>query len=386
MLYKLIFADDEAIIRDNISSIINWREYGFDLAGVCANGHDLVETAEREQPDLVILDINMPYIDGITAAKLIKDEVPHAKLAFLTGYDHFIYAQKAVDLSVLKYILKPVTSATMGEVLSEIRLMLDEEKHAKADYKQLRDFYDQNRDLLISAFVDMLLNGLLTDSEASAKVSTLKLDILGEGPYLSAIILNDCDGETDEPALNLLNCGIYNIVKEELERNRLGLATMNGDRTALVLCRPQDCDLPLAVVSSECLERIRHRIQNTLKITVTIGAGKEHTGYGGISNSYSEAVSALTYRHMLGGNQIIYISDIEPNRHPVRTFDRLQETSLIDAIKSGDNAQISEITEHLLLSGGTGDIHELRVYALSMMVSVALEAERLGFSAAPFLS
>ena len=385
-MYKLIFADDEAIIRENISSMVNWREYGFELAGICANGHDLVETAEREQPDLVILDINMPYIDGITAAKLIKDEVPHAKLAFLTGYDDFGYAQKAVDLNVLKYILKPVTSEMMSETLSEIRLLLDKERHAMADYKQLKDFYDLNRGLLISAFIDTLLEGMLTDGEASAKISALRLDALGEGPYLSAIILNNGAGVTDELALNLLNCGIYNIVKEELEQNQLGLATMNGDKTALILCRPQGCYDSLASAASGSLERIHHTIRDSLKITVTIGVGKEHSGYGGISRSYREAVSALTYRHTLGGNHIIFIDDIEPHLQPIRTFSTLQERRLVDAIKSGDNDKIYEITEQLLLSGSTRDINQLRVYALSMMLSVTLEAERQGFSADLFLS
>ena len=382
-LYKIIFADDEAIIRDNISSMINWREHGFDLVGVCANGHDLVEMAELEQPDLVILDINMPFIDGITAAKLIKEEVPTAKLAFLTGYDDFSYAQKAVELNVLKYILKPITAVAMGEILSEIRRMLDDEKRVQADYRQLREFYDQNCGLLRSAFFDMLLEGLLTENEAEARTASLELNILKGSHYLSAVILNEKTGENgaDEAATNFLNYGIYNIAEEELRRSRLGIAALKGDRTAVIFCQQPHARESLASAAEACLERIRVSVQDALKTTVTIGVGKRYEGYGGISLSYNEAVSVLAYRHTLGGNRVILIRDIEPNHQPIRFFDRLQETLLIDAIKSGDIAQINDLTERLLLSGTADDMRGLRVYAMAMMVSVALEAERWGFSA-----
>jgi len=382
-LYKIIFADDEAIIRDNVSTLINWREHGFDLVGVCANGHDLVEMAELEQPDLVILDINMPFIDGITAARLIKEEVPNVKLAFLTGYDDFSYAQQAVDLNVLKYILKPITAAAMGELLSEIRRMLDEEKHAEADYRQLREFYDQNCGLLRNSFFDMLLEGLLTESEAEARVVSLGLDSLNGGRYLSAILLNDQTGEegSDKAAANLLNYGIYNIAEEELRKSRLGIAALKGDRTAVIFCPQPGGEEPFAAAAVACLERIRVSVQNTLKTTVTIGAGKAYEGFGGISLSYNEAVSVLVYRHALGGNRVILVSDIEPNHPQIRVFDRLQETLLLDAVKSGNLAKINELTERLLLSKNADDFRGLRAYAVSIMVSLALEAERWGFSA-----
>jgi two-component system response regulator YesN len=119
---------------------------------------------------------------------------------------------------------------------------------------------------------------------------------------------------------------------------------------------------------------------------VTIGVGKEYIDYNGISRSYNEAASALAYRYTLGGDRFILISDIEPNRQTIKAFDRLQETRLMDAIKSGNPAQINELTEYMFLPNETEDLHACRVYALSVMVSIALEAERLGLVSDVFLS
>jgi two-component system response regulator YesN len=389
-MYKLIYADDEAIMRDNISRMINWRDQGFDLAAICSNGHDLVEVAEREQPDVVILDINMPYIDGIAAAKRIREEVPQAKLAFLTGYDNFSYAQKAIDLNVIKYILKPITATTLAAILAEIRCLLDDERRARADDRRLQAFYDQNRILFKDAFINMLLEGTPMKNEVAVRTAATEFGIIPEGPYISAVIMNDSteEGSVYESgsAANLLNSGIYSIAAEEVERQGLGAAALKGDRTVVVICCQPGSGKPLLSIVAACLEQIRRTVQDTLKITVTIGVGNEYIGYDGISCSYNEADSALAYRRMLGKNRLIFISDVESNRQPVKSFDHYYEMLLIKAIKTGDIQQIDDLIGYLLLSDWAGDINGQCVFALSMMVSVAQEAVRLGFSADSCLS
>ncbi|NMA65173.1 MAG: response regulator, partial [Clostridiaceae bacterium] len=64
-MYKLIFADDEALVRNNISKLVQWEKCGFELIGCCCNGHELLEMVEKDPPDLIITDINMPFISGI---------------------------------------------------------------------------------------------------------------------------------------------------------------------------------------------------------------------------------------------------------------------------------------------------------------------------------
>jgi two-component system response regulator YesN len=142
-MYKLIFADDEILVRENLSRIIDWESAGFKLLCCCSNGHELLEMVESDQPDLVITDINMPFISGIEATKQIKAEYNHIKIVLLTGYDEFEYAQEAIDLKVNKYILKPVTASKLTGILGEMKAELDAEFANSADIAKLKQFYNE---------------------------------------------------------------------------------------------------------------------------------------------------------------------------------------------------------------------------------------------------
>lgn len=384
-MYKLIFADDEAIVRNNISRMINWQEYGFTLAAVCSNGHDLVEIAERIQPDLIIADINMPYIDGITAAKMIKEELPYIKIVFLTGYNSFTYAQKAIDLNVLRYILKPVTAESMKTSLAEIRGILDEEARAKADYRRLEAFYDLNREMLQNTFCNMLLDGSLFEKETVSRAKSLGLEWLIGVPCLSAVFSDDGVRLTEKngsSAVDMLNYGIYNIVKEKLGNFGLGTAIIKNDKIVALLAKDAGKDeaASLTQYALVCLEQIRLTIQESLNISLSVGVGRQYPAMDELFHSYNEAISALAYRHSLAGGQVIYIDDIEPNRHTLQIFDKARELQLIDAVKHGEKKQVEAIVDDLLLNASQGNAYSLRIYALSMLISLASEAESLGLT------
>lgn len=91
---KLLIVDDEDIIREGIVEKIAWKENGFTLTTPGKNGLDAKEIIERERPDIVLTDINMPFINGLELAAWIREEYPDIKIIFLTGYDEFQYAKR----------------------------------------------------------------------------------------------------------------------------------------------------------------------------------------------------------------------------------------------------------------------------------------------------
>ena len=150
-MYKLIFADDEALVRENLARIVDWESAGFKLVCCCSNGHELMEMVDNERPDLVITDINMPFISGIEASKQIRADNKHTKIVFLTGYDEFEYAQAAIELKVDKYILKPITVNKIMKSLSEIKSELDEEFTNSENLSRLKQFYEEHSEALQSS-------------------------------------------------------------------------------------------------------------------------------------------------------------------------------------------------------------------------------------------
>ena len=104
--YKVLLVDDEEEVRNAIEQRINWEELGFEVIGKAQNGVKAMEIAEKLQPDVVITDIKMPYMNGLELARNLKEENPGVRILILTGFDEFEYAKEAVHLEIEEYILK----------------------------------------------------------------------------------------------------------------------------------------------------------------------------------------------------------------------------------------------------------------------------------------
>lgn len=141
-MYKLILADDEVLIRNNMMQSVHWEEHGFQVIGCYSNGDEVLDALGEELPDLIITDINMPYVDGIEVAKFLHQNYPQIKVLFLTGYNEFEYAKKAMEHGVTQYILKPVTAADIYRILDEMKELLDSENKELDNRMKLEEFWN----------------------------------------------------------------------------------------------------------------------------------------------------------------------------------------------------------------------------------------------------
>ena len=119
-VYTVVVADDEQELREAVCNMIHWEEIGFRLVGSAGNGLDALQLVEQLQPDLLLTDIQMPFITGTELAKSVRELQPMISIAFLSGYDDFEYAQQAIETRVISYLLKPVSVAKLTVALREI--------------------------------------------------------------------------------------------------------------------------------------------------------------------------------------------------------------------------------------------------------------------------
>ena len=108
-MLKTFLVEDEVVIREMIKKMIPWEQYGFELAGEASDGEMALPLILKSKPDLLITDIKMPFMDGLTLCKLVKKELPGIKIVILSGYDDFNYAKQAINIGVEDYLLKPIT-------------------------------------------------------------------------------------------------------------------------------------------------------------------------------------------------------------------------------------------------------------------------------------
>ena len=157
-LYRIILVDDEEEVRQSIIRKINWTEAGFQVVGDAENGEDAMEKVEALEPDLILTDIRMPYMDGLTLAEKVRQKYPSVKIVIFSGYDDFEYAKQAIKLNVTEYILKPVNVEELTAILKRIKSNLDEEIEQKRNVSLLRENYIKSLPILREQFINELIS------------------------------------------------------------------------------------------------------------------------------------------------------------------------------------------------------------------------------------
>lgn len=119
-MLKLIIADDERIIRETISTIIDWKKYDIELVGLCRNGLEAYDMILDESPDIVLTDIRMPGMDGLELIRRIYETDLNTQFIILSGYGEFEYAKAAMKYGVRHYLLKPCSEIHILESIKDI--------------------------------------------------------------------------------------------------------------------------------------------------------------------------------------------------------------------------------------------------------------------------
>ena len=120
-MYRVVLVDDERLIIRGLSTVIPWAELGCEIAGTAHDGVSGLELIRSIRPDIVLTDIRMPNMDGLTMLAAIRSEFPGIQMSVLTAYRDFEYARKAITLGVCRYLLKP---SNLDELQEAVKLMV----------------------------------------------------------------------------------------------------------------------------------------------------------------------------------------------------------------------------------------------------------------------
>ena len=116
---RILLADDHSLVLEGIRKLIESR---YDIVGAADNGDALVREAARTRPDLVVLDVSMPILNGIDAARAIKKEQPRVKLIFISMHANAVYVRKAIEAGACGYVLKSGASEELLTAIEQARL------------------------------------------------------------------------------------------------------------------------------------------------------------------------------------------------------------------------------------------------------------------------
>ena len=314
-MLKIFLAEDEVVVRETIKRMIPWEELGFELVGEAADGEMALPLLIRQQPDLLITDIKMPFMDGLTLARLAKKEIPGLKVVILSGYDDFNYAKQAIGIGVEDYLLKPITKNALIERLSEIRSRYEHEKTQKEYYEKFQremHAYEKNssRD-----FFEALVGGSMDMMEVYKRAEKLGLDIVAEA-YNVLIFTMNCDedfsGQRDEysswetESLELLENFFAGHSSAMLFRSNIFSygVLLKGQRETI------------EENTRACVDEIRKilsRQDGRREWFLAVGQSVERLSQ--IQKSYHTASRAFSQRYLYDEN-ILYYDEMETMEHP----------------------------------------------------------------------
>ncbi|MEC0231877.1 response regulator [Paenibacillus alba] len=391
-MYKLLLVDDEEDVREGVVREVDWDAIGFEVVETAENGREALEMVERLQPDLVVTDIQMPFMNGLQLAEAIRERFPTIKLIILTGHDEFEYAQKAIKLHIDEYVLKPFSAQEVIHALLKVKAQIQEEVAHREDVQLLKEHYRKSMPVLKENFLATLMNRKLPRDEVYEKAANYGIDLSGNGYVVAVlsidgVLIHEDDLEnrselaksvslkySEDQALKYF--ALLNITEEIAEKHGLGLVFMHNDEVVVLGAREsRDRDTTLQE-TMKMLEEVRQNVEKYLKFTLTVGIGTVMNDVTKISYSYEDAVLALDYRLILGNNRIICIDDVEKRAVEKIRFDDVKEHALTRCIKVGTNLEIRETMDELFqgIEGGVS-VKDYQIYLLEILTCILKAAK-----------
>ncbi len=130
-MLKVFLVEDESIVREGLRDNIPWQQYGYEFVGEASDGEMALPLIQKTKPDVLLTDIKMPFMDGLSLSKLVHQEFPEMKIIIISGYDDFEYARGAILVGAEQYLLKPITRAALQKALAELKTKIETEREQK---------------------------------------------------------------------------------------------------------------------------------------------------------------------------------------------------------------------------------------------------------------
>ena len=134
-MLKVLVVEDEELIRKGIVLTVDWEELGCVIAGEASNGAEGLAAAEKYEPDLIITDLKMPKMDGLEMVRELRDRGNNAYVIILTAYDSFTYAQTAIRLGAVDFLLKPFHDGDLENAVLRLQKRVEVKEHSNNNKK-----------------------------------------------------------------------------------------------------------------------------------------------------------------------------------------------------------------------------------------------------------
>lgn len=347
MKYKVLAADDEFWSRENIRNLIPWEEYSLEFLEPACDGEEVIERIAEEKPDIILTDINMPFLSGLELLQRLQNEYPEIITIAISGYDDFDKVKGVFVSGGLDYLLKPVGKEEMVKVLTKALGLLEERENTK---KQ-----DET-----SKLQKHKLSSFLEDSEYSALLSG---KLYGQSASQTHVSSTNTFSE-----VATLMVKFYNIteIAEQFEHDNLQMSwniksrlrELTGPEGNVIIFNNSNKMSEFLIVKTADAKEFRALAENILKEfpleeygPVSVVLHEQTSSLDDIGTVYRELISTLITRPFNRKHSILSCSEEKTGELP-----RNSETQMV-----GKSAPAHMETElyHLLTTGQKAEAEKL---------------------------
>ena len=218
---QILIAEDEQRTRQGLVRVLQSLRDEYEIVAQASNGKAALEMILEQKPDVVFIDIKMPFMDGLELCRILTDRLPAARFVVFSGFDAFEYAKQAIQMNVVEYILKPINADELSAVLRRLKDQLDRERAERRNVELLRSRYMENLPILRELFYANLLDGRIEPGTERERAARLDIDLQGEEWAVGLAYI----GSDRRDALSTLS--IQNLLEETLTADRCKLSLYN---------------------------------------------------------------------------------------------------------------------------------------------------------------
>ena len=342
-MIKVFLVEDEIVMRDGIKNNIPWEKEGLEFAGEASDGELAYPLIRKVQPDILITDIRMPFMDGLELSELVKKEFPRIKIIILSGYNEFDYAKQAIHIGVTDYLLKPITAAKLLEAVKKVADVIEKEREDARLMDKYRLEMAENTVLERQRLLRDLVTGRVNFKEALERGEQVGMDLSASFYQLMLFKLMPM-GSAVAYSDRVVSC--QEAIEERMEGRQHILVFDRGDEGwAFVLTGESEQEVERRM--SECAASLGKMAGAYKDIQYFGGIGSCVNRLGDLQTSYLQAGRAFAARFFTEMNRIISYSQMDGMVHGTgETID----------INSVDASKVNRKTlENFLKQGTVGE-------------------------------
>ncbi|HHW47881.1 MAG TPA: response regulator [Clostridiaceae bacterium] len=350
-MYRVLIVDDELLIRTTLKYMLDWEAIGFTLSGEAANGREALEFIKKSTPDIILLDMRMPVMDGLQLSYELKKDYPDVQMIILSNYDDFEYVKNTLKNGAVDYILKHnLNEDTLRDALLRAKAVLE---NSKASRDRVLDVVPNNLAAFKENLVIQLLTGQFRSEEEVEKIfDALQIKLDTKNVVFIEIAIDhyrSVVGDGDLKAASFLEFALVNVSEDILKKYGNGLVThISNEKFALILSFAQyRSSLKIDERIKEILQSISTSLYELLNITVSFSVGTMCDSILTISESYRKAEENLKNRFYTGKGSIITSNEIKSNCTDSAGLSIETEKKLITCLKLQQKDKLMELLKGL---------------------------------------